>query len=51
MTADAMTPHFVRGELAAGLEAGVLAVGEALKRHFPHQRNDANELPDTISEG
>jgi len=49
-TADAMKPHFARGELAAGLEAGVLAVGQELKRQFPHQRNDVNELPDTISE-
>ncbi len=48
--ADAMTAHFARGELAAGLEAGVLAIGEALQRHFPHRRNDTNELPDTISE-
>ena len=50
-TAAAMTPHFARSELAAGLEAGVLAAGEALRQHFPHQRNDVNELPDTISEG
>lgn len=49
-TADAMTPHFARGELAAGLEAGVLAIGQALQCHFPHQRDDVNELPDTISE-
>lgn len=49
--AAAMHPHFQRGELAAGLEAGVLTVGQALKRHFPHRRDDTNELPDTISEG
>ena len=49
--ADAMRPHFQRGELATGLEAGILAAGQALKRHFPHHRNDVNELPDTISEG
>jgi uncharacterized membrane protein len=50
-TADAMTPHFARGDLAAGLEAGVEAIGHALRHHFSHQRNDTNELPDTISEG
>ena len=50
-TADAMTPHFARGDLAGGLESGVRAAGEALKRHFPHKRNDVNERPDTISEG
>lgn len=50
-TAAAMTPHFGRGDLAGGLEAGVQAAGQALKRHFPRHRHDANELPDTISEG
>ena len=50
-TVNAMTPHFARGDRVAALEAGVLAAGEALQRHFPHQRNDRNELPDTISEG
>ena len=50
-TAAAMTPHFSRGDMIDGIAAGVQAAGEALKRHFPHQRNDINELPDTISEG
>ena len=50
-TADAMTPLFASGDLAAGLEAGVRAAGEALRQHFPHRRDDKNELPDTISEG
>jgi len=51
-TVDAVTKHFrTSGALASGLEAAVQAVGEALKQHFPHQKNDTNELPDTISEG
>ena len=50
-TAEAMTPHFAAGNLVAGVEAGVLAAGAALHRHFPHQRNDVNELPDDISKG
>ena len=50
-TAAAMQPYFAAGELAAGLEAGVQTLGAALQRHFPYQRNDVNELPDTISEG
>jgi uncharacterized membrane protein len=49
-TADAMTPHFARGETAAGIEAGVRAIGAALQRSFPHQRNDENELSNAISE-
>ena len=49
-TVEAMTLHFDRGDLVAGLEAGVLAAGESLKKHFSHQSNDVNELPDAISE-
>lgn len=50
-TTDAMTPHFAGGDLVAGIEAGVLAAGEALRRHFPHQRDDKNELSNEISKG
>lgn len=50
-TADAMVPCFASGDLVAGVEAGVLAAGEALRRHFPHQRNDVNELANDISKG
>ena len=48
-TADAMTPCFAAGDLLAGVVAGVLAAGEALRQHFPHQRSDVNELADEIS--
>jgi uncharacterized membrane protein len=50
-TAAAMTPHFVAGDLVAGIEAGVLAAGEALRQNFPRQPDDRNELPDEISHG
>ena len=45
---DRLGGHMVSGHI--DMVANVLAIGQALKRHFPHQRNDANELPDTISE-
>ncbi len=48
-TVAAMTPYFAASDMVAGVEAGVLAAGEALRKHFPHQRNDLNELPDAIS--
>ncbi len=41
---------FTRGEFVEGLEAGIRKVGEVLKKHFPHETGDINELPDTIQE-
>lgn len=49
-TVSAMTPLFAAGDLVGALEAGIWATGEALRRHFPRQENDVDELPDTISE-
>lgn len=34
-----------------GLCAGVQRIGEQLREHFPHQRDDVNELGDEISIG
>jgi len=48
--ADTLTSHFAAGEFAAGLQAAVLALGEALATHFPRANDDANELSDEISE-
>ena len=42
---------FKKGEFAEGLEKGILMAGEQLKQHFPHQKDDVNELPDDISFG
>jgi uncharacterized membrane protein len=48
---EKMSEQFVEGNIAGGLEAGILMAGEALKEHFPYQEGDVNELPDEISFG
>ena len=44
-----MQEHFKQNNFAEGISEAVLRVGEKLKAYFPHQANDKNELPDTIS--
>ncbi len=41
--------HFRNGKYTEGLIEGVLMAGMQLKEHFPHDKNDKNELPDEIS--
>jgi uncharacterized membrane protein len=49
-TAAAMAGHFRRGELATGISAGVSEAGNVLAQWFPRKQDDANELPDEISQ-
>jgi uncharacterized membrane protein len=42
---------FREGKIADGLVKGILMAGEKLKEHFPHQKDDVNELSDDISFG
>lgn len=44
-----MLRHFKEGNYAQGLEEAIEAAGMELKKYFPWQQTDANELPDTIS--
>lgn len=46
-----MENEFRAGNFSEGLSKGILMAGEKLKEHFPHQRNDVNELSDDISFG
>lgn len=46
---EKMTSEFKEGKFAEGLEAGILMAGEQLKKYFPYQKDDVNELPDDIS--
>jgi uncharacterized membrane protein len=46
-----MMDYFSRGEFAEGLSEGILMAGEELKKHFPVQTDDVNELSDDISFG
>lgn len=47
-TQVAMRAHFMKGDLAEGIIAGVLLAGEKLALYFPYQGGDINELPDEI---
>jgi uncharacterized membrane protein len=42
---------FKLGQYAKGLSQGILQAGEQLKKYFPYQSNDVNELTDDISFG
>jgi uncharacterized membrane protein len=48
-TKEVMLKNFREGNFTEGLSKGIIMAGEQLKTHFPHQRNDVNELPDDIS--
>jgi len=46
---DEMTVEFGEGNFADGLSKGIMKAGDKLKKHFPWQEDDVNELPDEIS--
>ncbi|MFW5754852.1 MAG: TPM domain-containing protein [Marinilabiliaceae bacterium] len=48
---ETMAGHFIEGEFTRGLSEGILMSGEQLKKHFPYQSDDVNELSDDISFG
>ena len=41
--------NFKIGQFTEGLEAGIDKAGEKLKKHFPYQTDDTNELSNEIS--
>lgn len=41
--------HFKNAEFDIGLSAGIKMAGQSLKKHFPYQKDDVNELSDEIS--
>ncbi len=43
--------NFRDGEFTKGLVDGITLVGTKLKKHYPYQTGDINELPDEISFG
>lgn len=47
-TKVAMRAHFLAGNLAQGIIAGVSLAGEKLAMFFPYQGGDINELPNDI---
>jgi uncharacterized membrane protein len=44
-----MKSAFAQHDFAQGLATGILTAGEQLKKNFPYQSNDVNELSDDIS--
>lgn len=50
-TSEIMAKYFKKGDFVTGLTKGILMAGEQLKTHFPHLKDDVNELPDEISRG
>ncbi|MBK9292693.1 MAG: TPM domain-containing protein [Bacteroidetes bacterium] len=44
-----MAEHFKRGKYVAGLIKAIGRIGAKLKKHFPYQDDDTNELSDEIS--
>jgi uncharacterized membrane protein len=41
--------YFKKGDFSTGLELAILEVGKNLKKYFPYQSDDTNELSDEIS--
>lgn len=41
--------NFTKEKYVKGLVRGIRMTGKALKKYFPHQKDDVNELPDEIS--
>ncbi len=50
-TKDDIEYHFKSGNFKQGLIDGILKAGEQLKKHFPWQPLDTNELPNEITKG
>lgn len=50
-TRDAMVSEFKKGDFKQGLVDGILRAGERLKKYFPWQEGDTNELSNEISKG
>lgn len=48
-TKDIVLNEFIKGNFTNGLKLGIIEAGNKLKEFFPYQKNDKNELPDSIS--
>jgi len=48
-TKDTVIANFKEGNFKKGLVEGILRAGERLKKYFPYQDNDTNELSNEIS--
>ncbi len=48
-TVATMEPLFKEGKFTEAVVAGILRAGEALKKFFPYQQDDVNELDNEVS--
>ena len=48
---EEMQKHFAEGKFTEGLIKGIAQSGKALKKYFPFESDDSNELPDEITLG
>ncbi len=48
-TKEAMRHHFKANNLTEGIVTGVQLAGEQLKKYFPYNTGDKNELPNNIA--
>ena len=48
---EILSSYFSKGEFTEGICEGIAMAGEQLKKYFPYQKDDLNELPDDISFG
>ena len=46
---ELLQTKFREGKFTEGLSEGIILAGTHLKKHFPHRKDDVNELPDEIS--
>ena len=46
---DLLKKKFRESKFTEGISEGIVLAGEQLKMHFPHSKDDVNELPDEIS--
>lgn len=46
---EVIVRHVREGEVAEGMIAGILQIGSVLKKYFPYQTDDVNELDNSIS--
>lgn len=50
-TKEKLRAHFKKNEFTEGLCEGIEEAGQQLKKFFPYQADDTNELPDGVSFG
>jgi uncharacterized membrane protein len=48
-TRDTIRQYFQQESFSEGLQMGIREAGEQLKKYFPYQKDDVNEIPDDIS--